>query len=171
MPLPIQNLPKGLVGYLGLNTGGAGPPVLADQIGGVLDVAEFYNLYQRERSLVTGVAAGGGAAGSFAFTAQTVPQNEAWLIYMHVINVNIVIGLTWQGCTAVQMQAGAGNQSFATGKNEQNATSAIASFLMLRSERPFIAPPNAILGGVTCSVSGAGAATANSVLDFVRFRL
>jgi hypothetical protein len=171
MPFPIQALPKGLVGLLDLNTGGVGPPALADVVAATFDVTQLYALGKRERLLQSGVAAG-TAPGSFAFAANlTVPQNEAWLVNLFTIVSTLAIGFQAQFCAALQLSTPAGGQSFQLGAPVSNQFSVTASVIICRSEGQFIAPPGAIFGGVTLSLSAATAFSAAGAVDFVRFRL
>lgn len=172
MPLTIQALPKGLVGLLDLNTGGAGPAVLADQSVGTVALEEHYWLFKRERVSQGGVAAG-TTAQLFTFaTTMTVPGNEAWLVYHFAISGPVALGLTIQMCPCIQLASPAGNQSLQIGPAVANQTSALASIITCYMDRgPILAPPGAILSGQTLAISAATAVTVGGTADVVKFRI
>lgn len=170
MPLPIQALPKGLVAYLDLNTGGAGPQALSDQLIGTLDLSQFFNLYKRERNFESGKAAG-TSAGGFAFTTLTVPGNEAWLVINQSISAVLPLGLNAQMACAYQAQSGGAVASYMTGEPVSLATVGIAGALFCKNSEAFVIPPGAIPAGITLAISAATAFNATCALDFVRFRL
>jgi len=171
MPYPIQALPKGLVGFLDLNTSGAGPPQLADQLVGTLDLLPFFALYKRE-ALSSGAVAAGTATGDFAFSvALTVPQNEAWYVVAYNISAAIPLGLTAQIAPTYQRAIAGGNTAFPVGPPVTNASSALASLIRCHAFSPFWLPPASFPGGITMALSAATAFNAFGNIEFVRFRL
>jgi hypothetical protein len=168
MPLPIQTLPKGLIGLLNLNTDGRGPAVMADSVAGVLDLLPFYALDKRERLTTTAVAAG-TSAGDFGFGAVglLVPTNEAWLCLHYSIVCNPPIGLAVQLSPTFQVNG----LVWKVGDAANNINTALASRLYCWATQPFIVPAGGQLAGATESLSAATAFSAFGLLDFVRFRL
>ena len=171
MALPIQALPKGLIGLLDINTGGVGPPMMSDLVAGTYSLDEHYMLGKRER-IQTGLIAGGVAAGDFTFAAAlTVPGNEAWYVRSYSIIAAVAAALTYQVMPTVIMPFAGGTAAYALGPAQFNQTSALASLLLAPMSGVFVVPPGSVMGGRCLSISAAIAVSVQANIDFVRFRL
>jgi len=162
----------GLVNYLDLITEGRAPGDISGQVQGQVDLSDFVLLGKRVRRISAAVAAG-GAVGSFAFAADfTVPANEAWMLVAYAVTFQVPAGIGAVIAPAVQMQCGAGLQSFPLGAPFRSFQTVNTTSSFIHAENlPFLVPPGSIMGGITEELTGVTAFNATGLIDYVPIRL
>lgn len=89
-PQDIQRYPRGLIDLLGMKSTGDTPHQLQQQIGGEIDMLDWY-LNDRLEVLSTTIAVAPAALGNFQFQNSTVPQGEMWAVYDVAVNCGGVV--------------------------------------------------------------------------------
>lgn len=181
-PPVINRIPRGLLDFFGLKTGGRNPQQLAETIAPVLDL---WNLYEQDSIDVfqesVGVPAG-GALGPFDFggvgiAPGIVPADEMWHFREYSILLVCAAGITdVQVVPEVQVPitfgVAAGARTTITVGDPARYTGAAAGVMRLRCfARDFWLPPGGVIGGYTAAL--APAATAINAIasgSFVRYK-
>lgn len=102
MPGTISKLPLGLLGFLGLKTGGEYPRELAGFYQPTLDLtALLIGANFEENNPGLGAVPAVGNAGSYS-TAQQVPQTEIWIATLICHRITTGVGEAWNGYIALR---------------------------------------------------------------------
>lgn len=88
-PTPISNHPRGLVSLFGLNTFGAAPNLMSNQIVPTFDIKELLLL---NRELLTGSNSTSPGIGGLIFTQSIVPAGELWYVWSAGIRAATLAG-------------------------------------------------------------------------------
>lgn len=157
-PQAIQRYPRGLIDLLGMRATGDTPHMLAGDIGGSLEMLEFY-LADR---LVPNAAAAGAAVtvvGDLAIPGLIVPARELWLIYECTLTSGTTAAATGFTATAGLLRnVGSGNVYSALTDPTVVGASSQAN-IGAKFERPVLALPGSQFNVRVSAVTGAPAAT------------
>lgn len=100
MPRPIQALPIGLLGSLGLKQMGQNPPDFLDQVRGTLELWPLYMASTAQFTASLGLAVALGNTNSTRDLTTTPPANRAWWVH----GCNMYMGVQATG-TITMLQA------------------------------------------------------------------
>lgn len=140
MPLPIQRVPRGLGEILSI-FGGQTPQRLSDEVGGVLELVQYYGLQQNRVAFVNNAAAAEGA------NVDLVMSTNAWTVLFAAEGVMIKTATMTAGRISVRLQRNATSdiQLFGDSIEPFGATEtgpcSVGGFLPY----PLLCPPNTIV--------------------------
>lgn len=166
---PIQQLPAGLTGLLGLKNLGRVPDSLAGFVQPTTDMFQLWLNYGARsnqgvvhgRTLITGE----NGIRFFSPSAILVPNDEWWFVHQYTVNavMGLVVGETIQGLAPAMAYNQAGTIDWCTlgeppwyGQIASNAAQAVQ---VVATAQNFWAPPGAQLGlhlGALVSATGVG---------------
>lgn len=144
MSVPINRLPWGLLGFLGIKNGGEYPQTLAQQLVPVWDLKE---LYLEGASVLAGTASTVGATGYVAHLSP--PPGEVWQVYDFQIVAACGAGEAFTGALCRSRTSGG------TTVNVSDTFSVAASTTGCKvTQRPFILTAGENMGLITYAVTG-----------------
>jgi len=157
-PAPISRIPRGLLAFLGLRTGGRNPAFLRGDVQPVLDVERWMQQSDTEQFQVGSQNA--NVLGDFDWLAfaGAIPQTQGRWVLQYQVRCIVPAGSTLELQPTVQIRLnGTGARaSFAVGPKVGTSQAVASEIVVAHAPYPFWQPPDSILGFMVTRVSGAG---------------
>lgn len=167
-PTPINKLPDGLLGFLGIKNGGQAPAALPPILSPTIDLTGWYLRSYLTRAKLT---AGPPAVGSISQVGVTaVPAGETWYVHRFSASVNIPAGDAIRfsiGLSQAQGFAPDDYESLAVNQTSTGLTGSAALEWTVASCGDFWLRPGEQLAIMTLAKTGAGAPTLRTFVNYV----
>lgn len=148
-PPPIQTLPSGLLGLLGIKNGGQYPQNIDPTLQPTIDLLDWY--LQTNSEVVFSGPVSLTTVGNTLITPFTVPAHEYWAI--NDWGSELTLGAGEAISVAIGYTVGGAMQLLSS---RETITAAAAAMMNLKmdKQRPLILPPGTSMGYVVSSITG-----------------